>query len=142
AEDRPSAGGVQGFGSPLFSCHGQTRGVVRAATEGRRRSRDLPPEAGGDGPRLVALPHVVFLRDWLLATYVAPGQPPLLAHWPAASGSREVPHLHRHDARDLPPSDGQEDARRTHDGGQVLGRGTAIARHRRGSDERDGARTG
>src|ERR1019366_5615209 len=97
AEDRPSAGGVQGFGSPLFSCHGQTRGVVRAATEGRRRSRDLPPEAGGDGPRPVGISNAAFLRDWLLAAYIAPSQSPLLAHWPAASGSREVPHLQPRD---------------------------------------------
>jgi hypothetical protein len=47
-----------------------------------------------------------------------------------------------HDAGDLPPFDGQEDAGRAHDGGQVLGRRSAGARHRRRPDERDGAGTG
>ena len=47
-----------------------------------------------------------------------------------------------HDAGDLPPSDGQEDAGRAHDGGQVLGRRPAGARHRRRPDERDGAGIG
>ena len=116
-----AAGGHSRRYPPLIRCHRKTRGLVRPAVEGRRGSGDLPSQAGRDGIGPAGLSDALFLRDRVLAAYLAPGESKIVAHRAEIPSAGEVRHLLRHDAGDLPPFDGQEDAGRAHDGGQVLG---------------------
>jgi hypothetical protein len=81
----------------------------------------------------------LLLRNGLFAAHAAPGQPKIVADRSAVCGAGKVRHLFGLYAGDVPPADGQENARGPDDGGQVLGRRPTGARHRRRPDERDGA---
>jgi len=54
----------------------------------------------------VGLSDALLLRDWLLAAHAASGEPAFVADWPASTSAREVRHLRRDNAGDLPSADG------------------------------------
>ena len=129
---------VNGRLEQVLSAAGLRVAVLRAsvATQKREEWYDRQLESGVEvvilhpklvetGLDLLAFADPVLLPDRLFVAHAPPGQPGASAE---RSCARQVPHLHGDDAGDLHAADGPKDACGTHDGRQVLRRGSAVAR--------------
>jgi hypothetical protein len=109
------------------------------ATDKREAWYERQLRAGVQVTRSARLSNPLLLRNGILAPHSPAGKPALVADWASVPGPGEISGLSRHDAGDLHPSHGQEDASRADDGREVLRRRAAIARCQRGSPDCDGS---
>src|SRR6266849_7271088 len=81
---------------------------------------DLPPKIGADWARSDRLSNDLVLRDGIFDLRSSAGEPEELANRAASPGEGEIPALRRDHAGELPSAHGQEAARLSSHGREVL----------------------